>query len=388
MTKTIVASTFENNEKAVDEILSGLEIKESLLKNSLGIIACHKDFVTSGVMKKVCDALPFDVIGAISSLQSTGDKTGKVALSIMLITTDEARFVNVVTPSLEDNFEQKIMDCYKQAATGVYGRASLVLAYWPFMYQYSGDDCINALSVASYGAPCFGTIAVDDSDDFSGSFTIFNGEHYNDRLVFSLVFGNIKPKFYIANISLDKMFEKSAKVTKSSGTVISEIDSRPAFEFFEELGILEAFDSVKSLLVLPFLIDFHDNTPMVAKQAFGLTVAKRIQCNGTVPEGSTLHVATNERTDILNTTGAKVDEFLKEAGEANGLLIYSCISRSWVMGDRPHDEADLINFKINELGKKLPTFIAYSGGEICPTTSFNDKAINRFHNNTFVACLF
>jgi hypothetical protein len=32
--------------------------------------------------------------------------------------------------------------------------------------------------------------------------------------------------------------------------------------------------------------------------------------------------------------------------------------------------------------------MAYSGGETCPTQVSDDKAINRFHNNAFVACVF
>ncbi|MCL1862667.1 MAG: FIST C-terminal domain-containing protein [Defluviitaleaceae bacterium] len=385
MTKTYTAITFENNVVAVEEIKKQLNLEENLLKNSLGIIACHQDFVKSGVMKQVCEALPFDVVGAVTSLQSAGGKTSGHALSIMLITTDEARFINVVTPVLGDNYESKIIECYKDAATNVYGRASLVLAYSPFTLQYSGDDFVSALSAASYGAPCFGTIAVDDSKDFSSSFSIYNGEHYKDRLVFSLIFGNIRPKFYVSNILHDKMFDKSAKVTKSKGSTIMELDSRPAFEFFEGLGIMKVFDSVESMLTMPFLIDYHDNTPMVAKQAFSLTPSKHVQCNGSIQEGSTLHVAINEKDDILNSTGAKVDKFLKEASEASGVLIYSCLSRCLTMGDKPTEELDLVNFK---LGNTLPSFMAYSGGEICPTTTFNDKAINRFHNNTFVACLF
>jgi hypothetical protein len=39
-------------------------------------------------------------------------------------------------------------------------------------------------------------------------------------------------------------------------------------------------------------------------------------------------------------------------------------------------------------GGRLPFLMAYSGGEICPTRVSEEKAINRFHNNAYVACLF
>jgi hypothetical protein len=34
------------------------------------------------------------------------------------------------------------------------------------------------------------------------------------------------------------------------------------------------------------------------------------------------------------------------------------------------------------------TLIAYSGGEICPTQINETAAINRFHNNAIVLCVF
>jgi hypothetical protein len=45
------------------------------------------------------------------------------------------------------------------------------------------------------------------------------------------------------------------------------------------------------------------------------------------------------------------------------------------------------------LGGKIPLLIAYSGGEMCPTKmkespEEGETAINRFHNNTLIACVF
>jgi hypothetical protein len=52
-----------------------------------------------------------------------------------------------------------------------------------------------------------------------------------------------------------------------------------------------------------------------------------------------------------------------------------------------------------ETAGKIPFMMAYSGGEICPTRITKNQgengedsgsvtAINRFHNNTFVLCIF
>jgi hypothetical protein len=48
-------------------------------------------------------------------------------------------------------------------------------------------------------------------------------------------------------------------------------------------------------------------------------------------------------------------------------------------------EVDLVQ---KESAEKLTTLMAYSGGEICPTRINESAAINRFHNNTIVLCVF
>jgi hypothetical protein len=307
--------------------------------------------------------------------------------SLMVITGDDIEFSTAVTGSLEKDPAAAITDSYRRAADGKFGRPAVVLTFAPFMPQYSGDDYVNILSKASYGAPCFGTIATDGTTDFSISHTILNGEVFTDKIVLGLIYGNFKPKFYVANISEEKIWEKSATVTKSSGNLIIEIDNKPVTAYFEEIGLLNAMKAkhAPTFISLPFLFDYQDGTPLVSKIFVTLTPENYALCAGAVPEGSTLYIATNERTDILNTTGRMMDKILSEAQSANGLLIYSCLSRSLSMNNDPLAEAALVNFKLNN---NLPISIAYSGGEICPTVTSSEMAINRFHNNTFVACLF
>ena len=65
MIKALTAYTSEVDdvEAAVSEILEQLKPGFGLLKNSIGILACYADFVSSGAVRKICAALPFDVVG-------------------------------------------------------------------------------------------------------------------------------------------------------------------------------------------------------------------------------------------------------------------------------------------------------------------------------------
>lgn len=387
MIKTYTAYTYESEdiELAVSEIKAQLDTDKNILINTVGVISCHYEFVVSGVLKAVCNALPFDTIGSVSTVQSIGEHTANKLFTIMVITSDTVDFENVLTPSLEKNANRFITEYYKEAAIGKYGRPSLILTYAPFMLKSSADEYIDALSKASYGAPCFGTFAIDDSNGFTSGNVIFNGEHYSDRMVMSLFFGSVKPKFYIANISPDRLMGEGAIVTKSLGHTVMEVNNLPVYEFLKELNLIKTNDGTSAIDPFPFFLDYHDNTPLVAKIFLELTPEHHAVCAGTVPEKCTIYAAINEREDIMKTTGEVLDKMVKDAENARGLLIYTCGTRFMAMSNDFFGEVRLVYSK---LGGNLPLLISSAGGEFCPTTMLNEKSINRFHNNSFVACMF
>ena len=387
MIKTFVASTIEidDTDAAVQEILSQLNLEGKLLTNSVGIISCHYEFVESGAMKAVCDALPFDVAGTISSPLSAGDALDSLLLTIMVITSDDAEFVSVLTPSLNEAPGRTIAESYKEAAAAKDEKPKLVLTYAPFMMQNSGDEYVNVLTEASGGVPCFGTLAVDDTLDFSNCFMLYNGQDYPDRMSMILCYGNISPKFYSASMSHDKMIERSALITKSEGHVIMELNGRPVGVFFEDWGLTKASESQYAMSALPFFLDYKDGTPKVSKNMIRLTDEGYILCASTMPEGCSLQIGQTDKDDIMLTTGEAMQQIIGDMQGASALLIYSCVGRCMVLGSDQYDEMKLVNEKV---AGGLPHMMMYSGGEICPTQVENGVATNRFHNNAFIACVF
>ena len=386
MIKTLAAQTSEVDDvnAAVEEILSQLGPVSGFLKNTIGVVACHYEFVHSGVLKKVSEALPFDLVGTISSGQAVADGYGPLLFTMTVFTSDDVEFVKVLTPSLLEEPGRVIAETYKAAAVRA-EKPALLFSFAPFMVQNSGDEYVNVLSEVSGGIPCFGTIAIDDTLDFANCFMLAEGEQHRDRMALVLVYGNIQPKFYIANISQSRILEKSARVTKSAGHILMEVNGRPVTDFFEDLGLTKASETQYAMSNLPFLLDYNDGTPMVSKILVTLTPEKYALCAGAMPEGSTLHITSSDKDDVLLTTGEAVDLLLKDIKDnTGGLLIYSCISRGMTFGAEQFREIEIVRQKI---GASVPFMMAFSGGEICPTQVSDDKAINRFHNNAFIACL-
>jgi hypothetical protein len=339
----------------------------------------------SGVVKALCESLPFPVIGAITSAQAVPETADALLLTLMVLTSDDVEFEIAQTSSLRNEPGKTIAQTYAKAASARAERPALILAYAPFIVENSGDEYVNVLTDASEGVPCFGTLAVDDTADFSNCFMICNGAHCNDRMAMLLIYGEIKPRFFIATISREKIIDKSALITKSKGHILMEVNDRPVVEYFEDLGLTGASETAYAMTSLPFMLDYGDGTPQVSKVFIGLSPERHAICAGAMPEGATLCIGVFDKEDVMLTTGEAVNNALADAAGASGILIYSCISRSMSLGA---DQLMELNLVKERLAAGLPFMMAYSGGEICPTRVSDAKAINRFHNNAFIACVF
>ena len=77
----------------------------------------------------------------------------------------------------------------------------------------------------------------------------------------------------------------------------------------------------------------------------------------------------------------------KKTDKRGGALFLPCIIR-YIMLAPIHDrEIALVDEKM-ENGRYMPFSLAYSGGEICPVKDRMGVLQNRFHNFTFIACIF
>ena len=386
MIKTIVVRTNEIDdiEFAIQSIKEQLDIENNLRKNSVGIIACHYEFITSGAVKAICEALPFDVAGAVTIGQAVNEESGMFLLSIMVLTSDEASFVVKLTPSLSEDPCGMIEKTYNEAASQIEGTPSLILPFAPFMLENSGDEYVDTFTRLSGGVPVFGTVSIDDTDTFENNFVIFNGENYRDRMAMILIYAEINPRFLIATISKDKILTKPALVTKSERHILKEVNGRPVAEYFEDLGLKNASEMQYAMSSLPFMLDYGDGTPQVSKVFIGRTSENYAICAGLMPEQSTIYIGVFDKDDVLFTTGEAIDKAVKDMGDVSCMLMYTCISRSMSLGGDSMAEMDLVR---SSVGGKFPLLVACSGGEMCPTQISNSKAINRFHNNAFVICI-
>ena len=389
MIQTFVAFTEEIDdvESAVAEVLSQFDVT-ALKRNTVGILACHYEFIHSGVVKALCDALPFPVTGTITTAQAVEGKSSILALTLTVMTSDDIVFQPVLSQPLTgggDNAKAMIAAAYTDAVAAQGQRPAIAFVYAPFMIENSGDDYVAILSEVSGNVPFFGTVAVDDTLDFRDCFTIYEGVHYHDRMALVLFYGDLHPKFRIATISSDKIFPNKALITSSDGHILKGVNDRPVSEFFKNLGLVQASETGYAMSSLPFMLDYNDGSPPVSRVFVNLNEKQEAVCAGAMPVGATLQLGAFDKEDVLLTSRAALKEALDQVDNtASFILIYSCVARNMSLGGDILAELDAIK---EDIGTKIPFMMAYSGGEICPTEAENAVATNRFHNNSFVLCL-
>jgi len=86
---------------AVAEILEQLDLENRLLAHSAGFITCSSDYVETGMVKAICDALPFEVVGCTPLTNAVNQEGGTLLLCLSVLTADDCRFVTALTPPWE-----------------------------------------------------------------------------------------------------------------------------------------------------------------------------------------------------------------------------------------------------------------------------------------------
>ena len=382
-TKTAYTREIDDCAAAVADLLAQLDLAADTSHNKVGIISCHYEFVFSGLVSELCGQLPFPVIGIISSANAVRDAADMLMLSIMVLSSDKVSFSTSLSSSLLEDAPAAIAEAYRAAAADHEERPALILSFAGFLQQNSGDQYVAVLNEISQGIPCFGSLAVDDTADFANSYAIYNSEHHRDRMALLLIYGDIKPRFYTATISADKIIAKAALITSSEGHILKEVNGRPIVDYFTSLGLTKASETSYAMTSLPFMLDYNDGTPPVSRVFVGLNEQLHAICAGAMPEGATMYIGVFDDADVLLTTRLAIQQALAES-TPSCVLSYSCIARLMAMGSNTTGEMDMVR----ELLAAAPPFLmSCSGGEICPTNR-QDTLINRFHNNTFTLCVF
>ncbi|GHV46721.1 hypothetical protein FACS1894204_08910 [Synergistales bacterium] len=374
-------------EDAVNEILKSLDLENGLMKNSVGIISCHSDYVENGTVKDLCDKLPFDVVGYSTAAVATDDVYGQENLNLAVLTSDDVNFRAAVSESIRPGaVEKPIGDAYKKAAGECSEKPKIALVFLPFLLDVSGAVMMEYLGKIALDVPMFGTAACSSKLDNSISYIIKNGSIAHDSAAFVLMEGNVSPKFFFTSIADDNMSDVGGKITESEECLLKKVNDMTFVDFLDSCDI--SSDAVRAApSSLPLVIDRLDGTQPITAGIYSVTPEGYSHCGCYVPVGARVSFGRQDHNGILQTVAVTVKNALRattmKADESGAILIFSCISRLLLLGAQFEDEMKKI---VELVDCKTPYQFSYSGGEICPARDEKGTIFNRFHNFSCVAC--
>jgi hypothetical protein len=386
MIKSTVAFTKEidNPEAASAEISAQIKDRIELLQNTVGVVNCHMAFLETGALKAICDALPFPVCGFTTSINGGGPSevaatgSGELFLTMMVLTSDEIQFSISVSDKITPggDYEKALSSAFSDETA-----PALVCVTAPTISLIPGDDLVDTFDKILPGVPLFGGYAVDDSPRYNENvFAIANGESYTDRAVFLKIFGDVKPLFYSASLSRDKIKDQFAVVTESKGTEIITLNNRPVTEFLEATGLSEALLEAGIVTNFALIIEDPETKTYYARAMLHLTPEKTLICGGTIPQGVHLRIGQFDKGDTIASGKSAAD--LAFMGKARAFIAISSISRATILGSDIFHGIDTVR----KAADGAPFVMGYVAGEIC--AHFVDgKYINRFNNQSFNACV-
>jgi hypothetical protein len=384
MIRTLTAQTLEidDPEAAVAEILAQLDLGRRLLKNSVGIIACPQDFIEEGIVKALCNKLPFETVGITTLAAASPEGADQAMLGITVFTSGEVSFAAGLSKPLQRGREDLVGELYDHTAACLPEKPSLILLFSAFITNLSGDALVRVLDRASGEAPVFGTLAIDMSTGARPPRIIFNGEAWNDRMGLILLAGDFEPAFSVTSISKNKGIQQQTVITKSRENMILEINGMPVGAWFEATGLAPNGTLPASVLgQIPLLLDYDDQTGSVTRSILTQAPEGYLVCAGDVPENCSLSLGSLEARDLVSASAAAAQTLAEEGRD--GILLFSCAARNFALGLDYMAEIDAIR---RELGPGRRYMFAYSGGEFCPVKTQEGKLKNRFHNATLISC--
>jgi hypothetical protein len=173
------------------------------------------------------------------------------------------------------------------------------------------------------------------------------------------------------------------QVTRAVGSVVHEIDGRPAVEFYRQyLG-----PGTKPTAEVPLAILNPDNASQYLRASWGVVdeATGAVTFLATVPEGARVRVTLANRDEILTGCGeslAIAKSNLPPDARLGAALFFSCAARKLLLGTRTQEEIKLIR---NTLGDDVPACGFYGYGEISPNVG--DPTGTKYHNESFVTLL-
>ena len=176
------------------------------------------------------------------------------------------------------------------------------------------------------------------------------------------------------------------KVTKSKGSVIQEINHKPAIKFFEGFFGEKAKQLEKPLsricYVYPLGMNIKGSAELLIRNAFVATKKGEIVCAGEIPQGSEIRLMLGDKEKAIKAAKKAAECAKKQLKGARpkAIFVFDCAARYMLLGSQADEEIKAIQAV---LGEEVPLVGFYTYGEQAPLRGvLGPECRSMFHNET------
>ncbi|MCL2809884.1 MAG: FIST C-terminal domain-containing protein [Treponema sp.] len=375
---------------AISEILNQLNLEHSLMKNSVGILHCYHEFIDSGVVKTLCEKLPFDIIGITVPYIRLSNNASSMGLMLNVLTGDDVKFITGISGSIDiggGNLKQ-VSDKMCSEISNKLGKDEkppILMAFGPFMHvlKINADEFVDNISGFFPNIPIFGAFSFSEEIDFSKCYTLYNGESYENAAGLIAITGNVNPSFLTIAVPEKNIIGELATVTKSQGNIIHSINGMPVEDYVLSIGLVDNKGELEKLYTTPIIARLDDGSTIV-RVCIGGDGQGGAVMGGHVPEGAKVGFAMLELSDNISTS-EEITKKALEVLEGRNIIVYTCMARLGFLGASQRElEAKAI---CDCLGNINNFYLAYVGGEIFPQKLSGGNIANHLQNFSLIVCM-
>jgi len=352
----------------------------------------EQEKMLAGVRSVSGDAL---LVGCSTAGEITGEGPAKQhSVAVMALASDSVHFHAGVGKGLKENAKE----AGRLAARNVAAQANNALKFFMMFadgLSGNGSEAVRGI-LDELGAhfPVVGGSAGDDAK-YKQTFQYLNGDVLSNSVVGLGFSGLIEFAFGVNHGWIPVGIPM--KVTKAEGSILREINGKPAITIYEEYfgpkeaAALKEKTLAELALSYPLGIVQNDSNEFLLRAPFFVNTDGSIVCGGEMPENAEVRLMVGNKEDaIVAARNAAKRAREQLSADPAAAIIFSCHVRDKLFASREKgkEEIDVIQ---EIIGGSVPLIGFYTYAEQAPIGGESrniGKCNPALHNETVVICLF
>ncbi len=379
MFKMIVGHSNDvDSEDAIAEVLAQCTAQLAGQQPQASILLAAIDFDHVSILARIQAAFPGTALiggttdGEVSSVMGFQEDS----LTLMMFCSDTVKIRAGLGRGLSKNATAAAQQSISAIAIDELAEAKLCVTI-PDGLEKGTEPALRQLQMLlPDGVPIVGGRA-GDQYQFERTYQFFQSEVLQNGFPILVFCGDLNVSHGVASGWLP--LSRKAVITKSDGPLVSEIDGRPAVNFYQEyLGDLP----ISGEYPLAIFEDQSDRFCLRASNHWDLETGS-ILFMGEIPEQSNVQITYTTCDRIVAATQVSIEQALAHypGNQPAAALFFSCAARRWLLGHRTKEEFELGQQFIEAA---IPMCGFYTYGEIGPLEMGGDT---RYHQETLVTVL-